>query len=127
MTIGAAKRMKMLMMSSKGRTKETTMILAIWAVKRSNAMITTSRMKMKIALAAGKMKILMITNQTLETTLTPTIIAQKLLILQKQQEPVINSTGIVLLLDLQDLLQQYLLHQDLPETFLGGCLPVVTL
>ena len=30
-------------------------------------------------------------------------------------------------LDLPDLLQKYLPHQDLPETFLAGCLPVETL
>ena len=66
----------------------------------------------------------MTTSQTLETALK-----LKLLILQEQQEPVINSTEIVivLLLDLQDLLQPYLLRQDLHETFLGGCLPGVTL
>ena len=69
MTIGAAKRMKMLMMTSKGGMKKATMILAIWAVKRMNTLMMTNKLKVKIALAAGKMRILMTTSQTLETAL----------------------------------------------------------
>ena len=90
-------------------------------------LMITSKRKMMIALAVRGMKILMTTSQTLGTALKPTIMAQKLMILQKQQESHFNNTGIFLLPDHQDLLQLYLLHQDLPETFLGGCFPVETL
>ena len=68
MTIRAAKRMKVLM-TSKGRMRKATMILAIWAVKRMNTFMMTSTTRMMIALAAGKMRILMTTSQTLETAL----------------------------------------------------------
>ena len=121
-----AKKMNMLMMI-RLKVKKVTMILAIRAVNRMNMLMMTSKMKMMIALAVRKTRILTTTRQTLEAALNPTMMAHKLLILQKQQEPDFNNAGIVLLLDHQDLLQLYLLHQDLPETFLDGCLHEETL
>ena len=82
-----------------------------------------------IALTVSNTEISIATSQTPETTPKAITIAQKILILKEQQQqgPDVNNTRIDLHQDLPDLLQQYPLHQDLPETFLGGCLPVETL
>ena len=103
--------------------------MTVWAVRRVKMLMMTSKRKMMIALTVSSTEISIATSQTPETTPRATIIAQKLLILQEQQQqgPEVNNTRIDLPQDLPDLLQQDLLHQDHPETFLGGCLPVETL
>ena len=125
------KKMDMLMIISL-KVRRATMILTmkkiiVWAVKRMNMSMMTSKRKMMITIEVRKTEISMTTRKTPRTPLKPTIMTQNMPTLQEQQKSNINNAMIVLLLDLPELLQQYLLHLDLPETFLGGCLPAVTL